>query len=339
MAGADVLTQEEIDALLHGVDSGEVDTDASDTVEEGEARAYDFASEDRIVRGRLPTLEMINERFARHFRISLFNLLRRSPEVAVSSVQMLKFSEYVQGLFMPASMNLVRMAPLRGTSLFTLDPKLIFSVVDTFFGGSGRFPVKIEGRDFTQTELRIIGMILERVFVDLAEAWAPVLGVTFEHIGSEINPHFASIVSPSEVVIVSVFHIDLEGGGGDFHIALPYTMVEPIRDMLDTGVQSDRSMHDERWTQSLREEIETAEIELAGSLGETVITLRELMALKAGDVIPIEVPDMVLARVDEVPVLRGKLGTSRGNLALKVVDVIKSTPPSFQIVLARGSHE
>ncbi len=339
MASADVLTQEEIDALLHGVDSGDVDTGAGDTVENGEAHAYDFASEDRIVRGRLPMLEMINERFARHFRITLFNLLRRSPEVSVSSVQMLKFSEYVHGLFMPASMNLVRMPPLRGTSLFTLDPKLIFSVVDNFFGGTGRFPAKIEGRDFTQTELRVIEMILQRVFADLAEAWGPLLAVTFEHVGSEINPHFASIVSPSEVVIVSVFHIDLEGGGGDFHIALPYTMVEPIRDILDTGVQSDRSMHDERWTRSLREEIETAEVELTSILGETVITLRELMALKPGDVIPMQVPDTVLARVDEVPVLRGKLGTSRGNLALKVVDVIKSTPSSFQLAAARGLHE
>jgi flagellar motor switch protein FliM len=340
MTSADILSQEEIDALLHGVDNGNVDTDASDATESGDVRSYDFGSEDRIVRGRLPTLEMINERFARHFRISLFNLLRRSPEVSVSSVQMLKFSEYVHGLFMPASMNIVRMPPLRGTSLFTFDPKLIFSVVDNFFGGNGRFPAKIEGRDFTRTELRVIGMILERVFADLAEAWAPVLSVDFEHVGSEINPHFASIVSPTEVVIVSVFHIDLEGGGGDFHIALPYTMVEPIREMLDTGMQSDRSEHDERWTQSLREEIETAEVEFSSRVVETVITLRDLMALKPGDVIPVELPETALAKVDDVPVFRGKLGTSRGNLALKVVNVVRSTPPSFQLaVVGGGLHE
>lgn len=330
MPSADVLTQEEIDALLHGVDSGDVDTDANESVQDGEVRNYDFGSEDRIVRGRMPTLEMINERFARHFRVSLFNLLRRSPEVSVSSVQMLKFAEYVHGLFMPASMNLVRMPPLRGTSLFTLDPKLIFSVVDNFFGGNGRFPMKIEGRDFTRTELRVIAMILERVFVDLAEAWAPLVALEFEHVGSEINPHFASIVSPSEVVIVSVFHIDLDGGGGDFHIALPYTMVEPIREMLDTGVQSDRSVHDERWTQSLREELETAEVELSSSLAGPVIRLRELMELRVGDVIPLDLPEKVLAKVDDVPVFRGKLGTSRGSLALKVVELIRPTSPSLE---------
>lgn len=337
MAGADILSQEEIDALLHGVDSGDVDTDGREGAGDGEVRSYDFGSEDRIVRGRLPTLEMINERFARHLRISLFNLLRRSPEVSVSSVQMMKFSEYVHGLFMPASMNLVRMSPLRGTSLFTFDPKLIYSVVDNFFGGNGRFPAKIEGRDFTRTELRVIGMILERVFVDLAEAWSPVLSVKFEHLGSEINPHFASIVSPTEVVIVSVFHIDLEGGGGDFHIALPYTMVEPIREMLDTGMQSDRNEHDERWTQSLREEVETAEVEFTSRIVETEISLRELMELKPGDVIPVELPETVLAKVDDIPVFKGKLGTSRGNLAVKVADVIRSAPPSFQLAV-RGLH-
>lgn len=339
MASADVLTQEEIDALLHGVDSGDLDTHASDALHRNEIRPYDFASEDRIVRGRLPTLEMINERFARHLRLSLFNFLRRSPEVTVGNVQMLKFSEYVHGLFMPASMNLVRIRPLRGTALFTLDPKLIFSAVDNFFGGNGRFPTKIEGRDFTPTELRVVELILERVFADLAEAWSPVLPVEFDHLGSEINPHFASIVSPSEVVIVSVFHIDLEGGGGDFHIALPYTMIEPIREMLDTGVQSDRSDHDERWTRSLREEIETAEVRLSSRIVEAAITLRELLALRAGDVIPVDLPATVLARVDEVPVFRAKLGTSRGNLALKVVQTVKSVPASLKFANKDGMHE
>lgn len=339
MASADVLTQEEIEALLQGVDRGDVATDGGEPPHDGEARPYDFTSEDRIVRGRLPTLEMINERFARHLRISLFNLLRRTPEVTVRSVQMLKFSEYVHSLFTPANLNLVRIRPLRGTALFTLDPKLIYFAVDNFFGGNGRFQAKIEGRDFTPTELRIVAMILERVFADLVEAWAPVLPVTFDHIGSEVNPQFASIVSPSEVVIVSVFSVDLEGGGGDLHIALPYTMIEPIREILNTGFQTDRSEHDERWSQSLREEIETAEVQLSARLVETVVTLRELLALKPGDVIPIEFPTTFLARVDEIPVFRGQLGTSRGNLALKVLHTIKSASPSFKLALTRGSHE
>jgi flagellar motor switch protein FliM len=333
MSTADILTQEEIDALLHGMDSGEVETERDESrFDAGHAQPYDFASQDRIVRGRLPALEMINERFARQFRISLFNLLHRSPEISVGNLQMLKFSEYVHSLFMPANMNLVRIRPLRGTSLFTLDPQLIFIVVDNFFGGSGRLPAKIEGRELTPTELRVIEMILERAFVDLKEAWSSVLPVDFEHLGSEANPHFANIVSPSEVVVVTVFHIELEGGGGDFHIAIPYAMIEPIRELLDSGVQSDRGEKDERWTRSLQQELETARVELRSTLAEAEITLRQLMALKPGDVIPLELLEAVTANVDDVPVFRGKLGTSHGHLALKVVETLKNASQRLQWV-------
>ena len=176
----------------------------------------------------MPTLEMINERFARQFRVSLFNLLRRSPEISPASIQMTKYSEYIATLFMPANMNMVRMRPLRGTALFTLDPKLVFSVVDNFFGGGGRFPPKVEGRDFTATEMRVITLVLDLAFRDLREAWAPVLKVDYERIGSEINPHFANIVSPSEVVVVSVFQIELEGGGASFTLPCPTPWWNPF---------------------------------------------------------------------------------------------------------------
>ena len=160
MSGSDLLSQDEIDALLHGVDSGDVETGGDESLDNGEARNYDFASQDRIVRGRLPTLEMINERFARYFRTSLFNMLRRSADISVSGVQMLKFSEFVHSLFVPTSLNITKVSPLRGKSLFVLDPKLVFSVVDSFFGGTGRFHTKIEGRDFTPTELRVVQILL-----------------------------------------------------------------------------------------------------------------------------------------------------------------------------------
>ncbi|MFT5392234.1 MAG: flagellar motor switch protein FliM, partial [Gammaproteobacteria bacterium] len=247
---SDILSQEEIDSLLHGVNGGDAAQDL-DEVGADENQTYDFTSQDRIVRGRMPTLEMISERFARLFRVSLFNLLRRSSEVSAGSVQMLKFSEYVNSLFMPASMNMVRMRPLRGTALFTMDPKLIYTVVDSFFGGVGRFHNKIEGRDFTPTEMRIIEILLESIFADLKEAWGPVMDLTFQHVGSEVNPHFANIVSPSEVVVVTVFHVELEGGSGDLHLTLPYSMVEPIRELLDNGMQSDREDADDRWLAAL----------------------------------------------------------------------------------------
>lgn len=322
MAVNDLLTQDEIDALLHGVDSGDVETE-DDDVNNGEARGYDFNSQDRIVRGRMPTLEMINERFARHLRISLFNLLRRSSEISVSGVQMLKFSEYVHSLFVPTSLNIVKVRPLRGNALFVLDPKLVFILVDNFFGGDGRFHTKIEGREFTATEQRVVKMILELAFKDLKEAWGPVLDVEFEYINSEVNPQFANIVSPTEVVVVNTFHIELDGGGGDFHITLPYAMVEPIRELLDAGIQSDRAEKDDRWTNALREEIKGAEVSMSSTLTETTVSLREILSMKPGDVIPIELPKKVTVLAEDIPVFRGRHGVSRGNMAVKLLEQIE----------------
>jgi flagellar motor switch protein FliM len=328
MSTADILSQDEIDALLGGMSDGDVDTGVDNELEDGDVRSYDFTSQDRIVRGRMPTLEMVNERFARNLRVSLFNLLRRSPEISVGNVQLLKYADYVQGLFMPANMNLVKCKPLRGTALFTLDPKLIFGIVDSYFGGSGLFHAKIEGRDFTPTELRVVALVLERVFDDLTQAWKAVLPMEFLKVRSEVNPHLANIVSPSEIIVVTVFNVELEGGGGELHIAMPYTMVEPIRELLDAGVQSDRSDQDEHWVRSLREEIETAELELCTSLTQFELPLRRLRDLKPGDVIPIEMPETVVGTVEEVPVLRARFGCTRTSLALKVMEMI--THPSKQ---------
>ena len=324
MSVNDLLSQEEIDALLHGVGSGDVDTEGDDDLFDGEARSFDFASQDRIVRGRLPTLEMINERFARYFRISLFNMLRRSAEISVGGVQMLKFAEYVHSLFVPTSLNLTKINPLRGTALFVIDPKLVFIVVDNFFGGAGKYHTKIEGREFTPTELRVVQMVLHQVYVNLKKAWEPVMEVNFEYQASEVNPQFANIVSPTEVVVVSSFRIDLEGGGGDLHVTMPYSMVEPIRDQLDAGVQSDRTEIDERWTLSLREEMKEAKISLNCNLVETELTLRDVVNMKEGDVIPVELDGNVNLCVEDIPAFKARFGISKGMCAVKIEERIKS---------------
>ncbi len=326
----DLLSQDEIDALLHGVDSGSVATEAPPAAP-GEARNFNFATQDRIVRGRLPTLEMINERFARLFRIGLFNMLRRSPELSVVGIEMAKFSEYTHSLLVPTSLNLVRVKPLRGTALFIFEPRLVYSVVENFFGGDGKIATKIEGREFTPTEMRVVQLLLRQAFNDLQEAWSPVMDLDFEYMNSEVNPHFANIVSPSEIVVVSRFRIELEGGGGDLHITFPYSMIEPIRDQLDTGLQSDRVEKDERWTQSLREQLQDAEVEIGSQLATLNLSVRELLQLKPGDVLPVNLPKTIDLCVEDMPVFKGTFGLSHGNNAVRITEVIRRGPRSSTV--------
>jgi len=320
MSGDKILDQAEIDALIHGVDSGAVSTEPQ--AAPGEVRSYDFNNQMRIVRGRMPTLEMINERFARLFRVSLYNLLRRSPEIAVNPVDIKKFSEYVHTLHVPTSLNLVKIHPFRGTALIVLDPKLVFAVVDNFFGGTGRH-AKIEGREFTATEQRIIHMLLRNVFADLHEAWSHVASIEVEYLNSEINPHFANIVSPSEIIVQTSFHIELDGGGGNLHVTMPYSMIEPLREILDAGVASDRVEKDERWPVCLREELEDADVELTTLLGRASISLADLLNMKPGDVLPCDFTGKVTLLAEEVPIFRGSFGLSRGQQAVKVEEKIR----------------
>jgi flagellar motor switch protein FliM len=315
-----ILDQDEIDALIHGVDSGAVNTNPEPAP--NEVRSYDFNNQMRIVRGRMPTLEMINERFARIFRVSLYNLLRRSPEISVHQIQVKKFSEYVHTLHVPTSLNLVKMNPLRGTALVVLEPKLVFATVDNFFGGTGRH-AKIEGREFTATEQRVIHMVLRNVFSDLHEAWSHVAPIEVEFVQSEINPHFANIVSPSEIVVVTSFHIEVDGGGGNLHVTMPYAMIEPLREILDAGVASDRVEKDERWMICLREEMEDAEVQLTTRIGRCNISLATLLNLKPGDIVPCDFQGKVTILAEDVPVFRGSFGLSHGMQAVKVEERVR----------------
>ena len=319
MAVQDLLSQDVIDALLHGVDDGLVQTEMA--AEPGSVKSYDLTSQDRIVRGRMPTLEMINERFARYTRISMFNMLRRSADVAVGGVQVMKFGEYVHSLYVPTSLNLVKIKPLRGTALFILDAKLVFKLVDNFFGGDGRH-AKIEGREFTPTELRVVRMVLEQAFIDLKEAWQAIMEVNFEYINSEVNPAMANIVGPSEAIVVSTFHIELDGGGGDLHVTMPYSMIEPVREMLDAGFQSDLDDQDERWVKALREDLLDVDVPLSATVARRQLRLRDILHMQPGDIIPVELPEEMIMRANGVPSFKVKLGSHKGNLALQVVEPI-----------------
>jgi len=322
MSVKDLLSQDEIDALLHGVDDSDADAVEEEEEDADGVRPYDLASHERIVRGRMPTLEMINERFARHTRISLFNLLRRTADVTVGGIQVMKYGDYIHTLYVPTSMSLVKVRPLRGTALFIMDARLVFKLVDQFFGGDGRH-AKIEGREFTPTETRIVHKTLQQLFHDLQDAWRSVAHLEFEHIGHEVNPAMANAINPTEVVVVSSFQIDLEGGTGELHITMPYSMLEPIREQLVSGVQANEEKGDARWLTSLRRDIMEATLELDLTVAERELTLRDVMQLEAGDIIPVELPESLELRANGVPLFECQLGTSRGNLAVKIKDPIK----------------
>lgn len=312
----DILSQEEVDALLRGV-TGEPE-EAKEAEAGGGVRSYDIGRQERIVRGRMPTLELINERFARLLRIGLFNFMRRTAEISVGPVRVQKYSEFVRNLVVPTNLNLIHMNPLRGTALFIFDPNLVFLVVDSLFGGDGRFHVRVEGRDFTPTEQRIIRNMLNVAFEEYKKAWDPIYPVEFEYVRSEMNTQFANIATPTEVVVTTTFNVELGAGGGDFHVCMPYAMIEPIRDLLYSSMQADRTEVDRRWINLMRSQLQTAEVDLVANLGSARVTLGQILNLKAGDVISLDIPEAIVAGVDGVPVLECKYGTLNGQYALKV---------------------
>jgi flagellar motor switch protein FliM len=260
---------------------------------------------------------MVNDRFARFFRLGVFNVLRKSCEVSVLGVKIVKFAEYVHGLALPSNLNMVRIKPLRGTALVVFEPRLVITEIDNFFGGDGRFHARIEGRDFTPTENRVIQIMLGELFTAMSEAWSPVLAMEFEYLSSEINPQFATIVSPTETVVVSRFRVELDGGGGEIHLTLPYAMVEPLRTVLDAGVQSDRVDGDGRWAELLHQEILDAEVDVSSLLLEARMNIGEFLHLRPGDVIPVQLPELVTVYAEDVPVFRGCYGQSNGRNAIR----------------------
>jgi flagellar motor switch protein FliM len=321
VSSADILSQDEIDALLNGVDEGDVATEQG-LGDPSQARNYDLTTQERIVRGRLPTLEMLNERFARNFRIRLVSMLRRTVDISIEGVRMMKYAEYSHALYVPTSLTLVHVRPLKGVGLFMMESQLVFKLVDNFFGGFG-LHAKIEGRDFTPAELRVITRVLEQAVDEVQRSWTPIYPISIQTLSHEMNPQLANIVSSTEVVVVNSFRIDVEGGGGKFDIVFPYSMIEPIRDLLDGGMQGDRLEVDERWTSALKRELGLADIELVAQLGETRMLISDIAQMEVGQILPFEMPEKIILTAEGLPLYQGKLGVHRGNKAVRIESPVR----------------
>ncbi len=312
----DFLSQDEVDALLKGV-AGETDEPvaAEDT---SAILKYDLGREERLVRGRMPTLDLINERFARHLQIGLFNYMHRTTEISVGPIRVQKYSDFIRNLVVPTNLNLVRFQPLRGIGLMVFDPNLVFLIVDNMFGGDGRFQTRVEGREFTATEQRIIQGMLTTVFAEFEKAWKPVYEIKLEYVRSEMNSQFANIAAPSEMVVAITYSLEFSGSSAEMHICMPYSMVEPIRDLLHSPMQSDRLVADSRWISTLTRQLQSADIELVAKLGYSQVTLGQILNMKIGDVIPLNIGETVMATAENVPVMDCRYGLQNGRYALRI---------------------
>jgi flagellar motor switch protein FliM len=312
-----ILSQEEVDALLQGItgESQNLDQEVSQT---GGVRDYDLASQERIVRGRMPTMEIINERFARNLRVGLFNFLRKSPEISIGAIKVQKYSAFLREIVVPTNFNIVSVRPLRGSGLIVCDPTLVFGVIDALFGGTGKHHTRIEGRDFSPTEQRIIQRLVDVVTSEYKSAWHGVYPLELEYQRSEMQPQFANIATPSEVVVTTSFTLEIGDTVGTIHFCIPYATLEPIRDVLYSTVQGDATEPDRRWVTLMKTQIQAAHVELVAELGHAPATVEQLLSFKAGDFIELDLKPGILAKVAGVPVLECHYGTSNGKYALKI---------------------
>jgi len=312
-----ILSQDEVDALLQGI-TGESQKLDAEEVDNSAIRNYDIASQERIVRGRMPTMEIINERFARNIRIGLFNLIRKSPEISIGAIKVQKYSAFLREIVVPTNFNIVSVRPLRGSGLIVCDPTLVFAVIDALFGGAGKYHTRIEGRDFSPTETRIITRIVEVITAEYKKAWQGIYPLELEYQRSEMQPQFANIATPSEIVVATSFTLEIGDTSGTIHFCIPYATLEPIRDVLYSTMQGDAVEPDRRWVNLMKEQIQSAEVELVAELAQAPATVEQLLALKAGDFIELDMRPSLQAKVAGVPVLDCHYGTSNGKYALKV---------------------
>lgn len=316
-----ILSQDEVDALLQGI-TGESQKLEQEEVPEGAIRDYNLASQERIVRGRMPTMEIISERFSRNIRIGLFNLMRKTPEVSVGTIKVQKYSAFLREIVVPTNFNIMAVRPLRGSGLIVCDPTLVFAVIDALFGGQGKFHTRIEGRDFSPTEQRVIGRLVETITTQYKKAWHGIYPLDLEYQRSEMQPQFATIAAPGEIVVTSSFTLEVGETTGTIHFCIPYATLEPIRDVLYSSVQGDSVEPDRRWVKLLAHQIQAAEVELVAHLAHAPATVEQLLALKPGDFIELDLNKVIEVKVDGVPLLSAQYGTSNGNYALKVEQVL-----------------
>lgn len=326
---AQVLSQDEVDALLSAVnDDGEgestPDLGGSDFGESEEGQEniqpYDLTNQDRVIRGRMPILEIIYERFIRQFRVSLSNSLRKISTISMISTDLLKFGEFVNTLPIPSCMCIMRFNELRGLALIVFESKLAYAIIDSYFGGTDRPFTKIEGKEFTSIELSFMRRVMDMAINDLEEAWAPVHRIDAQYVRTEINPQFVGVVPPSDVIITTTFEVEFESASGTIMVVIPYSTIEPIKQKLSSSYQTENDVVDTLWTRSMHDHVNNAEATAIVKLGETEMSIGDLVSLQVGDIIPLsqEVSGELDLEIEGANKLKCLIGTYKGNRAVQV---------------------
>ena len=320
-----ILSQEEVDALLRGVTDGDIETEGPEVEEPQDGPVpYDLGNQEWVVRGRMPTLDVIHQQFSRGLRLSLSDILRKTVELTVTNQSVMKFSEFTKRLTAPTYLQIFSMEPLRGTTMMATDAATVYLLVDHFFGGSGQTQVKQEGQDFTLIEQRVMRNVMSMGLRNLQKAWDSVHSLAIKSLRVEMNPQLASIVLPADIVIVVTFGIELGNAVGDIHLCLPYTMLEPIRNRLQVSFQNDISGVDHGWIKRFSNRLKDAPVNISVTLGETELSVEEFLHFAPGDVITLHksTTQPLIATVEGIPKFSGFPGTTKGRQSLQIQDIM-----------------
>jgi flagellar motor switch protein FliM len=317
---SNVLSQDEVDSLLKGVSSGEIEIETNAPQPDENAVAYDFTRQQQTLRGRLPTLDMVHNRFATMFRTKLSAMVRKGVDIEAEPVDMIKFEDFRGSLAVPTSLHIFRIEGLVGQALLVFDTHLVFSLIECYFGGKATEDVKIEGREFTAIENRIMRKVASASLENLAASWARVHKAKMTYVRSESNPQFATIALPGDLVMMIRFKLDMEGIGGLMTVCIPYATIEPIRGKLQRTGEGDQPKVDAGWKECLQERLQEARVDMVVELGVAQITAERLLGLAVGDVIQLEqdVTQDLVAKVEGVPKFKGRPGLVRGSQAIKI---------------------
>jgi flagellar motor switch protein FliM len=319
----EILSQSEVDALLNGASDDPAAAEAPAEDVHG-VKLCDLTNPPRTIRGRMPTLDIIHDRFARAMRGEINTLLRRNPEIDPQPPRVEKYGEFLGNLVTPTNLNVINLKTLSGMGLIVLEPALVFCAVDHLFGGDGRYHMRIEGRDFTPVEQRIIKRLLDIVTTEYERAWEAVHPMQFEYVRSEMHSQFVNILQANDLVVASTFNMEIGNVKGAIHICLPYAALEPLRDALANPRPAGDSGPGDRWIRLLTSNVQQAEVQLSAPLAHLRTPLAQLMKLKAGDVLPVEVPQKIRAEIEGVPILECRFGIANGRYALMVERIMSS---------------